>query len=90
MTAQAATQDAGRYDLLSGIEVSDLRWVEGAERPDRIVVRVQSIIERQPDTKAAKNRTVMAALIRAAKRGDQDASELLVFGGLGELSAATS
>jgi len=44
---------------------------------------VQSIIERQPRAEADDNRSVMDLLIGAAKRGDQEASDLLVFGDLG-------
>jgi hypothetical protein len=78
------------YDLLSGIKLSDLKWVADAERPEQIFARVKSIINREPPGEADENRAVMEVLIRAAKRGDREASELLVFGDLGELSEATS
>ena len=74
------------YDLLSGIKLSDLEFVADAERPERIFARVQSIIERQPCAEADKNCLVMELLTRAAKRGDHEASDLLVFGDLGDLA----
>ena len=46
---------------------------------------VQSIIERQADPEAPEDRSMMEALIRASKRGDREASDLLVFGYLEEL-----
>jgi hypothetical protein len=72
------------YDLLSGIKVSDLRRVGNPDRPDQIVSRVQSIIERQADREAHEDGSMMEALIRASKRGDREASDLLVFGYLEE------
>jgi len=78
------------YDLLSGIKLADLKWVADAERPEQIFTRVKSIINREPPSEADEDRAVMEVLIRAAKRGDREASELLVFGDLGELSEATS
>jgi hypothetical protein len=71
------------YDLLSGIKLLDLKSVNDPERPERVSLRVQAIIERQPSAEADQDRDVMDVLIRAAKRGDQGASELLVFGDLG-------
>jgi hypothetical protein len=71
------------YDLLSGIKLIDLRSVNDPERPERISIRVQAIIERQPRDEADESYAVMDVLVRAAKRGDQGASELLVFGDLG-------
>jgi hypothetical protein len=73
------------YDLLSGIKLVDLKCVADAERPQRIFLRVQSIIERQPPAEA--NETMMEVLMRAAKRGDHEASDLLVFGDLGDLGS---
>jgi hypothetical protein len=70
------------YDLLSGITVADLPLVEDAEEPEGLLLRVQAIIARQSLTEAAERCSVMGILIRAAKQGDQDASELLVFGDL--------
>jgi hypothetical protein len=70
------------YDLLSGITVADLPLVEDAEEPEGLLLRVQAIIARQSLTEAAERCGVMGILIRAAKQGDQDASELLVFGDL--------
>jgi hypothetical protein len=67
------------YDLLAGVKLSDFAAVSDAERPERIFFRVQSIIERQPCAEAAADGTVMDALICAAKRGDQEASDLLIF-----------
>ena len=71
------------YDLLAGIKLLDLKSVNDPERPERISLRVQAIIERQACGEADENCAVMDVLIRAAKRGDQGASELLVFGDLG-------
>ena len=69
------------YDLLTGVKLSDLAAVSHTERPEHTFVRVQSIIERQPRGEAGDG-TVMDALIRAAKRGDHEANELLIFGDL--------
>ena len=74
------------YDLLSGIKLDDLKFVADVERPERIFTRIQSIIERQPCAETNKNRLVMELLIRAAKRGDHEASDLLMFGGFGDLA----
>ena len=74
------------YDLLSGIKLDDLKFVADAERPERLFTRVQSIIERQPCAETDKDRLVMELLTRAAKRGDHEACDLLVFGGLGDLA----
>ena len=71
------------YDLLSGIKLLDLKSVSDPEHPERISLRVQAIIERQPCGEANEGYAVMDVLVRAAKRGDQGASELLVFGDLG-------
>ncbi len=76
------------YDLLAGVKLSDLQAVTEAERPERISLRVQSIIERQPRADSDDDCPVMEVLIRAAKRGDLEASDLLVFGDLEELGAA--
>ena len=76
------------YDLLAGVKLSDLRAVTDAEHPERIFMRVQSIIERQPRAEAGDDCLVMDALIRAAKQGDHDASELLVLGDLDEVGTA--
>jgi hypothetical protein len=85
-----ALMSAGRtsegYDLLSGLKLGDLQFVADAERAERLFTRVQSIIERQPCAETNKNRLVMELLIRAAKRGDHEASDLLVFGDLGDLA----
>ena len=77
------------FDLLSGIRVGDLPLVQSSKRPDRIVSRVQSIIEQQPHPEVA-DLSVMEALARANKCGDRDATELLVFGDLGELSGCST
>jgi hypothetical protein len=74
------------YDLLSGIKLDDLKFVADAERPERLFTRVQSIVERQPCAETHKDRLVMELLTRAAKRGDHEASDLLVFGDLGDLA----
>ena len=76
------------YDLLSGIRMGDLSLVQNSKRPDRIVSRVQSIIEQHPDPEAPEDGSMMEALIRAAKRGDREASDLLVFGYLEELGVS--
>jgi hypothetical protein len=73
------------YDLLAGVRLGELQGVTDPERPERIFMRVQAIIERQPPAEAGDDRTVMDVLIRAAKRGDHDARDLLVFGDLDEL-----
>ena len=70
------------YDLLSGITVADLPLVKDAEQPEGLLSRVQSIIERQSLAQADRDCSVMAILSRAAKQGDEDARELLVFGDL--------
>ena len=72
------------YDLLLGISMGDLSLVQNSKRPDRIVCRVQSIIEQHPDPRAPADDSVMEALVRASKRGDREASDLLVFGYLEE------
>jgi hypothetical protein len=74
------------YDLLSAIKLDDLKFVADAERPERLFTRVQSIVERQPCAETDKNCLVMELLTRAAKRGDNDASDLLVFGDLGDFA----
>ena len=76
------------YDLLSGIRMGDLSLVQNSKRQDRIVSRVQSIIEQHPDPEAPEEGSMMEALARANKCGDRDATELLVFGDLGELSGS--
>ncbi len=75
------------YDLLAEIKLGDLQGGPDVERPERIFMRVQSIIERQTRAETDDDCTVMDALIRAAKRGDHEARDLLVFGDLGELGA---
>ena len=74
------------YDLLSGIKLDDLKFVADVEQPERIFTRVQSIVERQPCAETHKNRLVMELLTRAGKCGDREASDLLVFGGRGDLA----
>ncbi len=71
------------FDLLSGIRVGDLPLVQSSKRPDRIVSRVQSIIEQHPDPQARKDLSVMEALARASRAGDRGATELLVLDTLG-------
>jgi hypothetical protein len=78
------------YDLLWAIRVGDLRLVQNSKRPDQIISRVQSIIERQADPEAPEDGSMMEALIRASKRGDREASNLLVFGYLEELGGMSS
>jgi hypothetical protein len=69
-------------DQLAGVTLSDLQAITDAEQPERVAMRVQSIIDRQPRAEAGDGRSVMDLLIGAAKRGDQEASDLLVFGDL--------
>jgi hypothetical protein len=78
------------FDLLSGIRVGDLPLVQSSKRPNRIVSRVQSIIEQHPDPQAPEDLSVMEALAGASKAGDRGATELLVFGYLGELIGKNS
>jgi hypothetical protein len=61
------------FDLLSGIRVGDLTLVQSSKRPDRIVSRVQSIIEQHPDPQARE------ALL---KRREADEGEFCEFGEL--------
>ena len=70
------------YDLLAGVKLSDLATLSDVERPERTFVRVQSIIERQPRGEIGSDGTMIDTLIRAAKRGDPEANELLIFGDL--------
>ncbi len=53
---------------------------------NRIDLPVQSIIDQNPVPQDGEHLSVMEALTRASKRGDRDATELLVFGDLEELS----
>jgi len=69
-------------DQLAGVTLSELQAITDVEHPERVAMRVQSILERQPRADAGGDCLVMDALIRAAKRGDHDASDLLVFGDL--------
>ena len=85
-----AAKTSEGYDLLSGIKLDDLKLIADVERSERIFTRVQSIIGRQPCAETNKNRLVMELLTRAAKRGDHEASDLLVFGGLGDLAMPKS
>jgi hypothetical protein len=59
------------FDLLSGIRVGDLPLVQSSKRPNRIVSRVQSIIEQHPDPQAPEDLSVMEALAGASKAGDR-------------------
>jgi hypothetical protein len=70
------------YELLCGLKLSDLKWIADPERPERLVVRVQSVVERESTTDADADQTVMEVLIRAAKKGDREARDLLLFGDL--------
>ena len=72
------------YDLLSGIKLSDLPCVASSAQPDRIISRVQSIIEQQPQV--PEDLGLIEASTRASGRGDRNATELLVFGDLEELA----
>ena len=67
-------------DLLAGITVADLPMVGDAEKPETLLTKIQAIIARHAE--ADEVGSVMDILIRAAKRGDPEASELLVFGDL--------
>ena len=55
------------YDLLAEIKLGDLQGAPDVERPERIFMRVQSIIERQTRAETDDDCTVMDALIRAAR-----------------------
>jgi len=68
------------YDLLSRIRMSDLRHIASSEQPDRIVSRVQSIIEQHPDPEASEDGSMMEALIRASKRGIETQTLTVSFG----------
>ncbi len=70
------------YELLSCVKLSDLEQMLNGDQSEPTAARVQSIIERQPRAEEAGDGTVMDALIRAAKRGDREASDLLIFGDL--------
>jgi hypothetical protein len=59
------------------IRLSDLACVASSKLPDRIVSRVQSIIEQHPDPQAREDLSVMEALAGASKAGDRGATELL-------------
>lgn len=76
------------YDQLAGVTLSDLQAITDVEHPERLVMRLQSIIEQQPRAEAGDDCTVMDVLIRAAKRGDRDARDLLVFGDMEGSEAA--
>ena len=67
-------------DLLSGITVADLPMVANADEPEKLLAKIQAILARH--AQADEFGSVMEILIRAAKQGDQEASELLVFGDL--------
>lgn len=69
-------------ELLAGIRVNDLSTMVDAEEPDRTAGRILSILGRLPEPQKAKDAPVMEALIKAARRGDREASDLLVFGDL--------
>ncbi len=70
------------YDLLAGITVADLPMVGDGDQPESLLARVQSIVDGQSLTEADQRCSVIEILIRAAKQGDEEASELLVFGDL--------
>ena len=70
------------YEQLAGVTFSDLQAISDVEYPERVAMRVQSIIERQPRAEGDDDCFVMEALVRAGKRGDHDASDLLMFGDL--------
>jgi len=67
-------------DLLSGITVADLPMVANADEPEKLLAKIEAIIGRHAQVDEFGN--VMDILILAAKQGDQEASELLVFGDL--------
>ena len=69
------------YDLLAGVKLKDLAAVSDAQRPEHTFIRVQSIIARQSRGEGGDG-TVMDVLIRAGRRGDPEASDLLIFGDL--------
>ncbi len=69
-------------DLLAGIKVNDLPTMGDAEQLDRTAGRIRSILDRLPEPQKTQDASVMEALITAARRGDREASDLLVFGDL--------
>ena len=76
------------YDLLSRIKVGDLLCVDDPDHPDGLLTRIRSIIDRDPHPETDAERTVMEVLIAASKGGDDEASDLLVFGDLGSREVA--
>ena len=54
----------------------------------RLLTRIRSIIDRDPHPETDAERTVMEVLIAASKGGDNEASDLLVFGDLGSREVA--
>ncbi len=73
------------YELLSGLKLSDLGWIADGDRPERLGSRVQSIIDRHSSVEAGKDCNLMEVLIAAARKGDKEARDLLIFGDLEEL-----
>ena len=53
------------YDQLAGVTLSDLQAIADAEHPERVAMRVQLIIERQPRAEGDDDCLVMEALVRA-------------------------
>ena len=75
------------YELLSCLKVSDLEWIADGDRQERLVVRVQSIIDRNSPFEAGGDRTLTEVLIAAARKGDKEARDLLIFGDLEETAS---
>jgi len=67
-------------DLLAGIMLADLPLVADADEPEKLLAKIRAIVTRH--AQADEVASIMDILIRAAKQGDQEASELLVFGDL--------
>jgi hypothetical protein len=87
MRAGKATEG---YELLSEIQVGDLRWIDNPEqRGGAVCARVQRILERERLCDALEdNSLVVDLLVRAARRGDHEARDLLMFGDLEDLGTA--
>ncbi len=77
-------------DLLAGITVNDLSTMADGEDRDRTAGRILSILDRLSEPQKTKDAPVMEALIKAARRGDREASDLLVFGDLEIVEGAES
>jgi hypothetical protein len=68
--------------MLSGLKLGDLKSIEDANRPDRVLARVFAVVEREPAGKLDNDQLVMDVLLSAARKGDLEARDLLLFGDL--------